>query len=116
MLLGMAPTRSDALIRRFVDGDETVAGELVDHARLSADPAVLVAAAFAVPSCAALLGRAVAVAVSAAERRLVALAAAHLDGDLDRARLLARDHLADDPDNLLAAYVAAAARSEKRNP
>ncbi len=48
---------------------------------------------------------------------LVAVAAAYLAGDADRALLLARDHLADHPDGLLVAHIAAAPPSPaKRNP
>jgi len=42
------------------------------------------------------------------ERQLIAIAAAHLAGDTDRAGLLARDHLVDFPDSAFAAWVAAA--------
>jgi hypothetical protein len=37
----------------------------------------------------------------------VAVAAAYLRGDADRAALLARDHLADHPDSPLVAHIAA---------
>ena len=43
------------------------------------------------------------------DRQLVAIAAAHLDGDHDRVHTLARDHLADHPDHLLVAWIAATA-------
>jgi len=54
-----------------------------------------------------LLDRARAVAVCTRDRQLVAVVTAHLAGDDDRALLLARDHLADHPDDLLVAHVAA---------
>lgn len=69
--------------------------------------AVLTAAALARPAEPELLGRASAAATSAAERRLVAVVAAYLDGADDRALLLARDHLADHPDTPVAARIAA---------
>ena len=37
----------------------------------------------------------------------MAIATAHLDGDDDRLDALVRDHLADHPDNVLAAWIAA---------
>jgi hypothetical protein len=45
--------------------------------------------------------------VDARARRTVAVALAYLAGDPDRALLLARDHLADHPADLLVAHVAA---------
>jgi hypothetical protein len=103
----------DELIRRLVDGDPAVRAELAAAAPTSADPVLLVAAALAAAEP-ALLGRATAVAGAAHERRLVDIAAAYLAGTVDRARLLARDHLADHPDSLLATFVAHP--PEKRNP
>jgi hypothetical protein len=76
----------DQLLRRILAGD---------------DPAVLVAAADRP------LERAAALAVDARARRTVAVALAYLAGDPDRALLLARDHLADHPADLLVAHVAA---------
>ena len=40
------------------------------------------------------------------DRQLVAIAAAHLDGDADLLGALVRDHLVDHPDSLLAAWIA----------
>jgi hypothetical protein len=53
------------------------------------------------------LQRAAALAVDARARRTVAVALGYLAGDPDRALLLARDHLADHPADLLVAHVAA---------
>jgi hypothetical protein len=50
--------------------------------------------------------------VDARARRTVAVALAYLAGDADRALLLARDHLADDPADLLVAHVAALLEGE----
>ena len=55
----------------------------------------------------ALLTRAVASAICLRDRQLVAVATAHLRGDSDRTLLLARDHLAEHPDSLLVAHIAA---------
>jgi len=103
----------DELIGRLVDGDPDARAELAAAAATSTDPVLLVAAALAAADP-ALLGRAAAVAGTAHHRRLVDIAAAHLDGATDRARLLARDHLADHPDSLLATFVAH--QPEMRNP
>ena len=53
-----------------------------------------------------LLARASTAATSTRDRQLVALAAAHLDGDDELLDVLVRDHLADHPDNVLAAWIA----------
>jgi hypothetical protein len=60
-----------------------------------------------------LLLRADAVARTTRDRQLVAIAAAHLNGDTDRVDALARDHLADYPDNVLVAWIAAMSRTGK---
>ena len=108
MLLHVDATCSDQLIRRLIAGDATATGELVELATTSDDPAVLVAAALVAPSWRALLGRAATAAGTARDRQVVAVAAAHLRGDSDRALLLARDHLSGHPDSLLVAHIAAA--------
>jgi hypothetical protein len=69
----------------------------------------LVAAALLTPGRPDLLSRAAEVATSTRDRQLVAVASAHLRGDDDQALLLARDHLADHPDDVLVASIAALA-------
>jgi len=49
------------------------------------------------------------------ERQLVALVTAYLDGDHDRVDVLAREHLVDHPDDVLASWIASLARSEQRS-
>src|SRR4051794_41244513 len=107
MLADVETTSSDRLIRRFIAGDRTATGALVERAASSDEPAVLVAAALAVPAWPQLLARAAGAARSGRDRQLVEVPAAHLRGDGDRALLLARDHLADHPDSLLVAHIAA---------
>jgi class 3 adenylate cyclase len=63
-----------------------------------------------------LLLRAGSAARTTRDRQLVAIAAAHLDGDADRVDALARDHLADYPDSVLVAWIAAMSRTGKENP
>ena len=53
-----------------------------------------------------LLARATAHATTTRDRQLVAVATAHLEGDHDLFDALIRDHLADHPDNVLAAWIA----------
>jgi hypothetical protein len=105
----MEATSPDQLVRRLIADDATAIGLLVERAGTSADPAVLTAAALVVPSWRPLLARASAVAESTRDRQLVAIATAYLTGDTARALLLARDHLAEHPNSLLAAHIAAAA-------
>ena len=76
----------------------------------------LVLAALAAPDRPDFLERAEAVARTTRDRQLVAIAAAHLSGDADRVDALARDHLADHPDNVLVAWIAATSRTGKEKP
>jgi hypothetical protein len=49
------------------------------------------------------------------ERQFVALVTAYLDGDHDRVDVLAREHLVDHPDDVLASWIASLARSEQHS-
>jgi hypothetical protein len=51
-------------------------------------------------------------AATSRDRQLVALAAAHLAGDHDRFDALVRDHLAEHPDHVVAAWLAAVHRHQ----
>jgi hypothetical protein len=97
------------LIRRLISGDAAATAGIVDRARASDEPGVLVAAALVDPAAPDLLARAAELAASTRDRQLVAIAAAHLAGDSDRVDALARDHLVDHPDNLLVAWIAGGA-------
>jgi hypothetical protein len=70
---------------------------------------MLVAAALFAPSPTDLLARATTLARSSTHRQLVAIASAHVAGDADRVRVLAADHAADHPGDVLVAWMAAAA-------
>jgi hypothetical protein len=76
------------------------------RSRDSDDPAALVAAALYSPDAQLLLDRAAEVATTTRDRQLVAIAAAHLRGERDVVDALARDHLVDHPDSVLAAWIA----------
>jgi hypothetical protein len=78
----------------------------------SHDPAVLVAAALHTTDADALLARAAAAATTTRDRQLVAIAAAHLRGEHDVVDALARDHLVDHPDSILAARIADASHRQ----
>jgi DNA-binding GntR family transcriptional regulator len=100
-------TDTDTLIRRLIGGDQGAAARIADRARTSDEPILLVAAALLDPTRPELLARATALASSTRDRQVTAIAAAHVAGDGERVDALARDHLADHPDNLLVAWIAA---------
>ena len=75
---------------------------------------VLVAASVLAADAEPLLARAAAVAESTRDRQLVAIAAAHARGERDVVDALARDHLVDHPDSVLAAWIAGI--SNRRTP
>ena len=72
----------------------------------SHDSALLVAAALHAADADALLTRAAEAATTTRDRQLVAIAAAHRRGERDVVDALARDHLVDHPDSVLAAWIA----------
>ena len=57
-----------------------------------------------------LLARGLQSAGTARDRQLIALATAYLDGDHDLVDVLAREHLVDHPDDVLASVIAHLAR------
>ena len=79
---------------------------IAEVARTSTDPLILVAAALADTTQPHWLGRAAELATTTQARQTVAIAAAHLRGELDRVAALARDHLADHPDDALVRWMA----------
>ena len=78
----------------------------------SHDPAALVAAALHAADPDALLARAAETATTTRDRQLVAIAAAHLRGERDVVDALAREHLVDFPDSVLAAQIADASHRQ----
>jgi hypothetical protein len=111
-----AMTDNDTLIRQFIGGDPNAATQIAALARTSGEPMLLVTAALAEPRARELLTLATQLASSSRDRQLVAIAAAHLDGDTERVDVLARDHLADHPDSLLVAWIADRSRHLEGNP
>jgi hypothetical protein len=104
-----AISNPEQLIRDLIADSAGATDAILVAATTSQDPAVLVGAALVAPGRSALLARAAASASCLRDRQLVAVATAHLRGDGDRTLLLARDHLAEHPDSLLVAHIAALA-------
>lgn len=96
------------LVRRLIGGNAAAGTDILDRARTGRSPTLLVAAALLTDEPDdQLLARAAKHAATTRERQLVAVAAAHLCNDDDLFYALVRDHLADYPDSLLAAWIAA---------
>jgi hypothetical protein len=89
-------------------GDDSAVEAIVEAARGGGEPSVLAAAALFVPDGDALLARAAASATTTRDRQLVAIATAHRRGDRQLVDALAREHLVDHPDSVLAAWIAEA--------
>ena len=94
------------LVRRLIAGDAEARAQVRALARTGTAPTLLVAAALVGDDGDELLARAAASATTTRDRQLVIIAAAHLSHDEDLLDALVRDHLADHPDSLLAAWVA----------
>jgi hypothetical protein len=101
------PDEIETLLGRLISGDQGAVAAVLAGARTSDVPAVLVAAALiSGDGDGLLLARATTHAITTRDRQLVAVAAAHLEGDHDLFDALIRDHLADHPDNVLGAWIA----------
>lgn len=99
------PADQTLLLNRLVGGDPRAVEEILALAPTSNSASLLVAAAL-VSRDHGPLDRAMPFAITARERQLIALADAHLRGDTDLLDVLVRDHLAEHPDHLLAAWIA----------
>jgi hypothetical protein len=108
MVAPMPPPRPEQLIHQLVVGDAAAIAAIVEAARTSDDPAILVAAALFAPDGDGLMGRAEQLAASTRDRQLVAIAAAHRLGERELVDALARDHLVEHPDHVLVAWIAGA--------
>ncbi|HEX8487241.1 MAG TPA: hypothetical protein VF642_01750 [Propionibacteriaceae bacterium] len=98
-------SEADALLLRLIGGDPHAADEVLTLAAVIDDPSVLVAAALVAQNH-SYLDRARTCAVTVRDRHLVVLAKAQLEHRSDLFDALVRDHLADHPDHLLAAWIA----------
>jgi hypothetical protein len=100
-------TDIEVLVSRLIGGDDTAPAEILDRAHTTDSPRLLVAAALVAQSPDSYLARAATSAATTQDRQLVALATAHLANDAALLDALVRDHLADHPDSVLAAWMAA---------
>lgn len=107
-----ADPRSAELLRRLLRHDVDAPAEILARSATSTSPDLLVAAAILADRPSPALDRAQRCATTARERQLVALATARLGGDTELLDALVRDHLADHPDNMLAAWIADPAAAE----
>ena len=94
------------LVRRLIAGDAEASAQLRRLAGTASAPTVLVAAALVSQDGDELLARAAGTATTTRDRQLVAIAGAHLRQDSELLDALVRDHLADHPDSILAAWIA----------
>ncbi|MDQ1739009.1 MAG: hypothetical protein QOE53_661 [Pseudonocardiales bacterium] len=101
------PDDIETLLRRLIGGAEVAATEIRERARTNDSPILLVAAALLTVEPNDFLDRAAEHATTTRDRQLIAIAAAHLNHDEDLFNAFVRDHLADHPDNILAAWIAA---------
>jgi hypothetical protein len=100
-------TDIEVLLGRLIGGDDTARADILDRADTTDSPRLLVAAALVAQHPESYLSRAATCATTTRDRQLLALATAHLSDDTELLDALARDHLADHPDNVLAAWIAA---------
>jgi hypothetical protein len=112
----MTPEDSHLMIRQLISGDPAAAREILAQATTSIEPLVLTAAALLDPGTSSLLDRATSSAVTTRDRQLAALAAAHIAGNHDLVSALAREHLLDHPDSVLAAWIASGASRPTLSP
>ena len=103
--------RSADLLHRLVTHDAGASAEILARSATSVCPDLLVAAAILADRPSPDLDRAQRCATTARDRQL---AAARLGGDAELLDALARDHLADYPDNELAAWIADPAAVKER--
>jgi hypothetical protein len=101
------PAEPDNLIHQLAVGDAANIAEIVERAKASDDVTTLVSAALFAPDSTDLLERAAATAKTTRDRHVVAIAVAHVAGDVDLVDALARDHLSDHPTSVLVAWISA---------
>ena len=99
------PEDTECLVRRLIGGDTEAAGTILAAAPTSTSPVLLVAAALVTANQGPWLSRAAAQAATTRDRQLVAVAIAHFGADDDLLDALVRDHLADYPESILAAWI-----------
>jgi hypothetical protein len=95
----------DNVIHQLVVGGDAATAEIIERAHTTDDVTTIVAAALFAPVPGDLLHRAAGVATTTRDRQIVAIAVAHVAGDIDRVDALARDNLVDHPDSVLVAWI-----------
>ena len=100
------PEDTECLVRRLIGGDTEAVKTILAAAPTSTSPVLLVAAALVSADQDPWLSRAAVHAATTRDRQLVAVAIAHFGADDDLLDALVRDHLADYPDSILAAWIA----------
>src|SRR5664279_3795810 len=101
------PEHTQYLLHRLIGGDTEARTDILETAATSMSPRLLVAAALVCADPEPWLSRAAVQAATTRDRQLVAVAIAHFGADEDLLDALVRDHLADHPDSILAAWIAA---------
>src|SRR5664279_5525293 len=101
------PEHTEYLLHRLIGGDTEARTDILETAATSTSPTLLVAAALVCNDPESWLSRAAVHAATTRDRQLVAITIAHFGADEDLLDALVRDHLADYPDSLLAAWIAA---------
>ena len=101
------PADPDNLIHQLAVGDRAAVAAIVEAAHVSDDVTTLVSAALFAPDATDLLRRAGAAARTTRDRQVVAIALAHVAGDIDLVDDLARDNLTDHPTSVLVAWITA---------
>jgi hypothetical protein len=107
-VMGMTEDGVDAVVRRAIGGDLAAMAWIAANSDVSADATVLAMGAL-LQSQASRLDRALTMATSRRDRKIVAIARAHLDSDSELVDALARDHLVDFPDSYIVAWLASGA-------
>jgi len=103
----------DSILHQLALGDCVAIGEVVKHAYASDDVVLIVAVAVFAHDT-GLLSHAANLSATAAQRQLIAIASAHLAGEAQRVHDLARDHLAENPDSVLVAWISARSGQTER--
>ena len=101
----------DDVIHQLVVGGDSAIAEIIERAHTTDDVTTMVAAALFAPVPADLLHRAAGAATTTRDRQVVAIAVAHVAGDVDLVDALARDHLTDHPASVLVAWISAHSHS-----
>jgi hypothetical protein len=99
------PSEPNNVIHQLAVGEPSAIAEIVERAQLSDDVTTLVAASLFAVDATDLLERATAFAHTTRDRQVVAIAIAHLAGDVELVDALARDHLTDHPSSVLVAWI-----------